>query len=147
MPRQTENFDTSIWVKPYRSWEVPAIWGRIGDLVDRALAVDDGKYNKESVYRQLINSAYQLWVVHSPQPIAFFITSVIQADNGKELVVHWAAGERSDDWLPWFSGVERWAASIGCERVRIYGRKGWQKKMPDYRAKYVVLEKKIGEQK
>lgn len=37
--------------------------------------------------------------------------------------------------------VENWAKEIGCYAIEIVGREGWQKKVPGFTKKAIVLEK------
>lgn len=41
------------------------------------------------------------------------------------------------------AAIEKWAASIGCTRMRIQGRRGWQRRLKDYRQVGVILEKQL----
>lgn len=41
--------------------------------------------------------------------------------------------------------IERWARGIGCYALEIVGRAGWQKRLPGYRRRAVVLEKHLTE--
>jgi hypothetical protein len=40
-------------------------------------------------------------------------------------------------------GLERFARAEGCARVRICGRRGWARRLPDYFVKRVILEKEL----
>jgi hypothetical protein len=46
-------------------------------------------------------------------------------------------------WLDLLAPIEDWASAEGCDAMRIMGRKGWARVLPDYRVKRVVLEKEI----
>jgi hypothetical protein len=46
-------------------------------------------------------------------------------------------------WLPLIEGIEKYARAEGCAAVRIVGRKGWARVLPDYRVHRVVLERKL----
>jgi hypothetical protein len=46
-------------------------------------------------------------------------------------------------WLPLIAGLEAYARAEGCAAMRIYGRRGWLKLLPDYRTSRVLLEKEL----
>lgn len=39
--------------------------------------------------------------------------------------------------------IEAWAQSIGCTHVHFTGRRGWERKLPDYKSVAVVMQKEI----
>lgn len=41
--------------------------------------------------------------------------------------------------------IEHWARGIGCYAMEIVGREGWQKKLPGFTRKAIVLEKRLQE--
>ena len=41
------------------------------------------------------------------------------------------------------SKIEEYAKAEGCDCIRIFGRKGWQRVLKDYRAARIVLERKL----
>jgi hypothetical protein len=45
--------------------------------------------------------------------------------------------------LGYLDELERYATAQGCNGMRIYGRKGWARKLPDYKMTHVLLEKVI----
>jgi hypothetical protein len=40
--------------------------------------------------------------------------------------------------------IEQYARSQGCNKILALGRKGWLRKLPDFRATLVVIEKELG---
>jgi hypothetical protein len=50
------------------------------------------------------------------------------------------SGHQRERWLPLFAQIEKYAKNEGC-KMRIYGRKGWERVLDGYRAEYVILEK------
>lgn len=53
------------------------------------------------------------------------------------------AGHERERWLPLMARIEQYARAEGCRCVRWYGRKGWQRVMPDYRVEHVIMEKAL----
>jgi hypothetical protein len=54
-------------------------------------------------------------------------------------------GKDMHRWLPLLAGVEDYARAEGCAAMRIMGRAGWARILPDYRRKRVILEKQLDE--
>src|SRR5262249_1851697 len=50
---------------------------------------------------------------------------------------------RRGQWLSLRSGLEAYAAAEGCGAMRVLGRRGWAKLLPDYKVNQVILEKEI----
>jgi hypothetical protein len=54
-----------------------------------------------------------------------------------------AAGADRDAWLPLLASLERYAKSENCQAIRIFGRRGWERLLPDYRPARVLLQKEL----
>jgi hypothetical protein len=52
-------------------------------------------------------------------------------------------GRGRDEWLPLLAGLERYAKAEDCKAMRIFGRRGWERLLPDYKAARVLLEKEL----
>jgi hypothetical protein len=52
-------------------------------------------------------------------------------------------GRDRDEWLPLLAGLERYAKAEDCKAMRIFGRRGWERVLPDYKAARVLLEKEL----
>jgi hypothetical protein len=53
------------------------------------------------------------------------------------------AGSGMDGWLHLLELIEDYARAEGCAAVRLFGRKGWQRKLAEYHTKLVVMEKTL----
>lgn len=53
------------------------------------------------------------------------------------------SGHHRERWLPLKSRIEKYARDEGCKSVRIYGRKGWERVLSDYRVEHVIMEKAL----
>lgn len=57
-------------------------------------------------------------------------------------VIAWSAnGTR--DWIHLLGGVEKYAKAEGCKSIRIFGRRGWARVLPDYSVTHFILEKDL----
>lgn len=52
------------------------------------------------------------------------------------------SGHQRERWLPLFATIEKYAKDEGC-KMRIFGRKGWERVLQGYRVEYVILEKEL----
>ncbi len=52
-------------------------------------------------------------------------------------------GHELDKMLPLMHKLEQYGRDEGCARMRVNGRKGWQRVLGDYELKQIVLEKDL----
>jgi hypothetical protein len=53
------------------------------------------------------------------------------------------SGYDRDRWLPLFAKIEEYAKAEGCKKMRLFGRKGWERVLDGYRVEHVILEKQL----
>ena len=102
--------------------------------IDRA-----GLQTTESIFADLQACNSQLWVGDD----AAAVTNVQDHPRARVCTVWLAGGEGLDVFKAHLKGIEDWARSIGCDRVSIQGRFGWEKVLPDYERAHVVLNKRL----
>ena len=68
------------------------------------------------------------------------ITEVRDTAAGRLLVGVALGGAYNDELIP---EIERWAKSVGCVKALLTGRKGFTKRLPEYKIKTVTLEKDL----
>jgi len=54
-----------------------------------------------------------------------------------------ATGHDRAEWLPLLAGLEDYARAERCTAMRIWGRRGWERLLPDYKPTRVILEKEL----
>jgi hypothetical protein len=64
---------------------------------------------------------------------------------GKCCEIYAAAGRQSKPGqiLELYEHIERWARDIGCDRMRVIGRKGWLRMLAGYSQTGIILEKDL----
>jgi hypothetical protein len=68
----------------------------------------------------------------------------LSAVNGARFCTIVACGGRDRvEWLPLLAGLEHYARAENCKAMRIFGRRGWERLLPDYKAARVLLEKEL----
>lgn len=87
----------------------------------------------------------QLWGYQSDRITGIAVTQIIETPRGK--CCEWYAvisdGGTAEQFAQVKAEIERWAKSVGCRYMRLQGRRGWLKRMKDYRQTGVVMEKEI----
>lgn len=71
------------------------------------------------------------------------VTRIERTEKSKVCVIIACGGEGMTEWLHVIKQIEDYARNEGCDCVRIFGRKGWLRALPDYSAPKIVLEKRL----
>jgi hypothetical protein len=104
--------------------------GRISDFVGIECAVHAGRA--------------LTWIVWNGSQIkAAVVTELSTANGDRYCTIVACGGEQRDQWLPLIGELESYAKREGCKAMRIYGRRGWQRVLPDYKPARVILEKEL----
>lgn len=63
----------------------------------------------------------------------------------KTLVLRWMSGKMENHYLSWIFMLENYALKAGFERLEVWGRKGWERKLKPYGLahEYTVLGKHL----
>lgn len=129
-------------------WRVPPeqldyIWPSVSGLIEAAL-VRAGLFNIEDAHSYIADGTWQLWVAYEGQDVTCAaLTEIFEFPKEKVLRVTMATGLGRDGWVGRVEMMEGWARSLGCGRVQVLGRPGWEKVLKDYRKTHVMLEKKL----
>ena len=101
----------------------------------------------EDVIRQAKNRDCQLWSYHDGQNFRGVVATRVHETSLGRLCSIWVCiGLNAGELMEGMHGeIERWARDIGCYAIEIVGREGWQRKLPGYTRKAVVLEKLLQE--
>lgn len=97
----------------------------------------------EDVIRQAKDSDCQLWSYYDGENFRGVVaTRIHQTTIGRMCSMWVCVGLDAEElMLGVHEELEAWARSIGCYAMEIVGREGWQRKLPGYERKAVVLEK------
>lgn len=95
------------------------------------------------LYRELLCGRFVLWLAWGGDLEAAAVTEIAETTSGRVCVIVACGGAGRDRWLSLRHRLEDYARHEGCARMRIYGRKGWTRVLPDYRVTRVVLEKEL----
>jgi hypothetical protein len=89
----------------------------------------------------------QLWALvdDCSAPVGLVITRIENTHDTRWGLVWIAAGNGIEHVPRMLGEIEQWFRSMGCRRSEIAGRKGWERILPDYGLKAVVLSKELYE--
>lgn len=101
--------------------------------------------NTEQIYEALKTNNKQLWMVEREgEVVLVVVTEVRDADAGPVCCIKIASGTAGHEALREICDeIERWAGSIGCAALEIYGRKGWARVLDGFKQIGVILEKDL----
>ena len=88
-------------------------------------------------------SALLWFAIDGGQLRAAVMTRVIPSKFGDVCVIVLCSGKKARTWVPLIAGIEKYARNEGCKRMRVSGRDGWARMLPDYKPTMTVLEKAI----
>jgi len=96
-------------------------------------------HTEHDILDLLRNDQAQFW----PAENSAMITEIVGYPNGNHCRI-WLAGGEYDE----LRELERdrlipWARSQGCRRIELVGRKGWARRLKDYKEVATVLAKEI----
>lgn len=123
---------------------VHEIWPLVEPFIVRAFAACQGDDSPEIVRQDLNRGKSLLWVILGDKDIIGVVTTKIVVTTAKKLcVVTSCAGKQIHRWIHFLKRVELYAASEGCDCVRVMGRRGWKRALPQYHEPWICLEKKL----
>lgn len=129
-----------LCVDPAQVWQV---WPHARDFIRRALA-RTGLSEFAAVEAEVLSGLQLLWLASDGRRIEAAATTQLTTVSGRKICVLVACGgENRTRWLPLLEGIEDYARAEGCTRMQVIGRKGWQRVLRDYRARYVILQKEL----
>lgn len=118
------------------------IWPQARDLIRAAIEQTDLSEFAD-IEAQILSGDQLLWLAISDHIEAAATTHLIKTSGKPVLIVTACSGHQRERWLPLFARIENYARQEGASRVRIYGRKGWQRVLADYRVEYFILERQL----
>jgi hypothetical protein len=122
---------------------MPGFWPSTEAMI-RAAIERTGLSLFEKIKTDLFDGKSQLWIAWNGRDIeAAALTQIQMTEGGRVCVIVACGGADRSRWLPLLPQIEDYAARENCERVRLFGRRGWQRVLPDYAALNVVLEKSL----
>ncbi len=102
-----------------------------------------GEYAATDLYEWVASGYAQLWLAWSDKCEAAAVTRIIDTPQGRFCLIAALGGKIMSHWVGLKYGLELWAKQEGCIGMRLYGRYGWLRKLPDYALTRVILDKRL----
>lgn len=120
-------------------------WGAFRHHIER-LERETGLVLASSIRADLASGHKQLWGWQEPGFIAgVAVTEIVQTPKGPCCWIYGAAGTETTkgqiDAI--IASIEAWAKGIGCSRVMLQGRRGWLRRLSEYKQVGIILEKEF----
>jgi hypothetical protein len=122
--------------------EVDEIWPLGEKFIKAGCAA--GEASPEVLKGDCEDGFAQFWLAWSDHCEAAAVTRIVLTPNGPVCVYESMGADslrKSNAQVA--PKIEQWAKSQGCNAVRIYGRPGWSRAMPDYTLKWVCMDKEL----
>lgn len=122
---------TEVW-KPRLSWHFRSFCRR-------------GDHEPDDLWADVEEKRRQLWVALDGDRVKVAILTGVCNDRQKTFEVTHAAGEDRHLWLPMFGYLEAFARQIGCRKVRIVCRPGYEREFGamGLRKTHITMEKRL----
>jgi hypothetical protein len=119
--------------------QIDGLWDEFSSHIYRLERL--GHLSADEMREDLRLAKRQLWGIQGPDVLGIAITRIA----GKTCEVVAATGKQTQTGQieALYAHIERWAKDIGCERMRIIGRKGWLRKFPEFTQTGIVIEKDL----
>jgi hypothetical protein len=117
---------------------VDKLWPIVSGLIKKA--IDRGFLQFAEVEKSVLSGDWLLWLVVDSQQIRAALVTMLTHDACEIVAL---SGFGAGDWIHLIKGIEKYARAEGRARVRIIGRKGWARLLPDYQQAAVVLERHL----
>ena len=107
----------------YQPDRISEVWYFVEPFVKKA--VDNGcTLSLKDIYHKLCEAKLQLWTWQTDAVKSVMITAIV-VQEVKYCLLMTMSGTGLKEWVRELPKVEDWARSVGCESMRINGRKGW----------------------
>jgi hypothetical protein len=129
-----------ICVDPAQAQE---FWPFVAPLIKAAM--EKGRLSEYADVEHSVRSGSALlWIAWDGGKIkAAAVTELGQANGEKFCTIVACGGSDRGQWLHLLAGLEAYGKAEVCAAMRIHGRRGWLKLLPEYRTTRVLLEKAL----
>lgn len=123
--------------------QVDLIWPDVSHWIKRAMQRGDlGRF--DDVEADVLSGKALLWLAWIwPEIEGAAVTQISRTEKSKVCTIVACGGERVSRWLPLIEKIEEYAKQQDCDRTQIFGRPGWVRLLPDYRARAMVIERRL----
>lgn len=125
---------------------LPKVWSFLEKHLQSVVDRSHGDWTLEAIFNAMGNGALQLWMVwdgNEAKAVVGTELATTETDH-KICTMRFCAGDDSPRWLHLLDIIEDWARHQGCRRMEAVARKGWAKRLADYKMTHVHLMKDLG---
>lgn len=98
----------------------------------------------EDIEKVVFEQSGLLWVITDELSLrGALITQLYTARDSKFCQLVAFGGDGLSVWKHLMADIETFARNEGCQKIRLSGRKGWERVFPDYSTTCVTLEKRL----
>lgn len=122
------------------------MWYKLSPLLERANDYSLHEYNMDDILHLIMEKKTECWVMWEGDELqAALTTEIVQYPRKKGLNMFLAASNApiGDVLGEFLATVEQWGKEQGCSIIKLDGRRGWLKLLPDYKAQRVLLTKNL----
>ncbi len=117
---------------------LPGTWDKYRNLILRALAAGEGSYNERDVLLQILAGAWHLYAYGCPIS-SICILEFVDYPRQRKCLVRYVAGD-GEVLVAAIPTLKAIAGSQGCRVIEAYMRRGWERKLKDWKHKYVISQ-------
>jgi hypothetical protein len=119
------------------------IWPSVKHLIKRAM-LRTGLDHSDDVEAAVLSGEALLWVLYNGVDIeAAIVTRVSLTDHDRVCTFVACGGTGLSRHKGALKVIERYALAQRCNVIRIIGRHGWERALPEYKAAHVILERRM----
>lgn len=125
--------------------DIDLVWPVVLPMLQRAIDLNDGDFDSDYVFDNLMKDTMQLFIGYSKDDIIYAsVTELLPYQHNKALRIILMGGKQIDSWVD-TKIFEKFAKQQGCNRIEIVGRKGWIKKLESrgYKQTHYIVTKEI----
>ncbi len=121
--------------------DLEKVWTKVAPLLEKAL---DNTYHIDDIFDGINKKRFQLFISWNKGIESAVITEVAVYPQAKILRYVLAGGTNLDNWLDRIQEkIERFAKLNNCTQLEVAGRRGWLKKLKNFKEKAILLTKEI----
>jgi hypothetical protein len=128
-----------VCVDPAR---IADVWPHVRDKIRAAMERTELS-SFADIEADVLTGMQLVWIAWNGREIMAAATTQLVKPRDKVCVLTACSGYDREQWLPLFEQIEQYAKAEGCTKMRIFGRKGWERVLDGYRIEHVVLEKAL----
>lgn len=124
-----------------RTWA----WEKVSPLLARACEHSGGRFLPRHIISRLDTGDFQLWgVARGLELLCVCVTTLHKYPTGlRTAEVVLLGGERKDAILPFLKVLSTFAAENNCDRLEFFGRRGFERELPECRQVGALFEMDI----